>query len=44
MSLIQSALLNGHDRYAYLRDDLKRLPTQLSSEINELLPHQLTPA
>jgi hypothetical protein len=44
MSLIQSVRLNGHDRYAYLRDVLKRLPTQLSSEVNELLPHQLTPA
>ena len=28
MSLIQSARLNGHDPYAYLKDVLQRLPTQ----------------
>jgi hypothetical protein len=28
MSLMQSAMLNGHDPYAYLRDVLRRLPTQ----------------
>jgi transposase len=28
MSLIQSAKLNGHDPYAYLKDVLARLPTQ----------------
>lgn len=28
MSLIQSARLNGHDPYAYLKDVLTRLPTQ----------------
>ena len=33
MSLIQSARMNGHDRYAYLRDVLTRLPTQLASQI-----------
>ncbi len=27
MSLIQSARLNDHDRYAYLKDVLMRLPT-----------------
>ena len=42
MSLIQSARLNGHDPYAYLKDILTRLPTQRSSEITELLPHKWT--
>lgn len=27
MSLIQSARMNGHDTYAYLKDVLMRLPT-----------------
>ncbi len=40
MSLIQSARLNGHDPYAYLKDVLIRLPTQRASEIGQLLPHQ----
>ena len=40
MSLLQSAKLNGHDPYAYLKDVLTRLPTQLNSRIEELLPHQ----
>jgi transposase len=40
MSLIQSARMNGHDPYAYLKDVLRRLPTQKSSEIEQLLPHQ----
>jgi transposase len=40
MSLIQSARLNGHDPYAYLKDVLTRLPTQRASEIEELLPHK----
>jgi transposase len=44
MSLIQSARLNGHDPYAYLRDVLERLPTQPNSRIEELLPHRWTPA
>lgn len=39
MSLIQSARLNGHDPYAYLKDILSRLPTQKASTIEELLPH-----
>lgn len=39
MSLIQSARLNGHDPYAYLKDVLSRLPTQRASRIAELLPH-----
>ncbi|PIB40333.1 transposase [Pseudomonas sp. 2822-15] len=44
MSLIQSARMNGHDPYAYLKDVLKRLPTQKASEIGQLLPHQWVPA
>lgn len=39
MSLIQSAKLNVHDPYAYLKDVLQRLPTQRASAISELLPH-----
>jgi transposase len=39
MSLIQSAKLNGHDPYRYLKDVLERLPTQRASRLNELLPH-----
>ena len=44
MSLIQSARLNGHDPYAYLKDVLTRLPTQKNSQIAELLPHRWQPA
>jgi hypothetical protein len=40
MSLIQSARMNGHDPYAYLKDVLMRLPTQKASEIEQLLLHQ----
>lgn len=43
MSLIQSAKLNGHDPYAYLKDVLTRLPTQRASLIHELLPHRWQP-
>ena len=43
MSLIQSAKLNGHDPYAYLKDVFTRLPTQRASEIAELLPHNWMP-
>jgi transposase len=39
MSLVQSAKLHGHDPWAYLRDVLTRMPTQLNSRIDELLPH-----
>ena len=39
MSLIQSARMNGHDPYAYLKDVLTRLPTQKASALAELLPH-----
>ncbi|MNG22547.1 Transposase IS66 family protein [compost metagenome] len=43
MSLIQSARLNGHDPYAYLKDILMRLPTQRVSEIDQVPPHKLQP-
>lgn len=43
MSLVQSARMNGHDPWAYLRDVLQRLPTQLNSRIEELLPHSWQP-
>ncbi|MDT4872623.1 IS66 family transposase ISPpu14 [compost metagenome] len=39
MSLIQSARLNGHDPYAYLKDVLTRLPMQKASALDQLLPH-----
>jgi len=44
MSLIQSAKLNRHDPYAYLKDVFTRLPTQPASRIDELLPHSWRPA
>lgn len=39
MSLIQSARMNGHDPYAYLKDVLTRLPTQRAGQVTDLLPH-----
>ncbi len=44
MSLFQSARMNGHDPYAYLKDVLTRLPTQRASEIGQLLQHEWIPA
>ena len=38
-SFIQSAKLNGHDPYAYLKDVLTRLPTNKARDIDQLLPH-----
>ena len=43
MSLVQSAKMNGHDPYAYIKDVLTRLPTQKASQIEELLPHRWQP-
>jgi hypothetical protein len=43
MSLIQSAKLNGHDPYVYVKDVLTRLPTHLARDIDELLPHRWSP-
>lgn len=45
MSLVQSARINGHAPYAYLRDVLERLLLQPASKLDELLPHRWqTPA
>ena len=44
MSLIQSARMNGHDPYAYLRDVLTRLPTHKQRDIDQLLPHIWQPS
>lgn len=44
MSLLQSAKLNGHEPWAYLKDVLTRLPTLLNSRLEELLPHKWCPA
>jgi transposase len=43
MSLLQSAKLCGHEPWAYMKDILTRLPTQLNSRIEELLPHKWQP-
>ncbi len=43
MSLVQSAKMNGHDPYAYLKDVLTRLPTHPNNRIEELLPHCWVP-
>ena len=43
MSLVQSAKINGHDPWQYLRDVLARLPTHLNSRLHELLPHRWQP-
>ena len=40
MSLVQSARLNGHDPWAYLRDGLERLLGHPNRRIDELLPHR----
>ena len=39
-SLIESAKLNGHDAWAYLKDVLTKLPTWPNSRLAELLPHR----
>lgn len=44
MSLVQSARLNGHEPWAYLRDVLERLLEHPNHRIDELLPHRWTPA
>ncbi len=43
MTLIESAKLNGHDAWAYLKDILTRLPTWPNSPMQELLPHNWSP-
>lgn len=44
MSLIESAKLNDHDPWAYLKDVLERLPTQKHRDLAQLLPHNWKPA
>ena len=44
MSLIESAKLNGHDPWAYLRDVFERLPTLKNRDLAQLLPHNWRPA
>ena len=44
MSLVQSAKLNGHDPWAYLKDVLERLLAHPNHRIDELLPHRWSPA
>ncbi|HUD32874.1 MAG TPA: transposase domain-containing protein [Variovorax sp.] len=44
MGLVQSARMCGHNPHAYLRDVLQRLPMQLNSCIDELLPHRWQPS
>ena len=39
MSLIESAKLNGHDPWAYLKDVFERLPTLKNRDRAQLLPH-----
>jgi transposase len=40
MSLAQSAKMQGHEPWAYLKDVPTRLPTRMNSRIDELLPHR----
>jgi hypothetical protein len=40
---VQSAKLNGHDPYAYLKDILTLLPTHPASRIGDLLPQRWAP-
>ena len=44
MSLIESAKLNGHDPWAYLKDVFERLPTLKQRDLAQLLPHHWRPA
>lgn len=43
LSLIESAKLNGHDPWAYLKDVFERLPTLLNKDLSTLLPHNWQP-
>ena len=43
LSLIESAKLNGHDPWAYLKDVFERLPTLKSRDLELLLPHNWRP-
>jgi len=43
LSLIESAKLNGHDPWAYLKDIFERLPTLKNRDLASLLPHNWKP-
>jgi transposase len=43
ISLIESAKLNGHDPWAYLKDVFERLPTLKNSDLASILPHNWQP-
>ena len=43
LSLIESAKLNGHDPWAYLKDVFERLPTLKNRDLESLLPHNWRP-
>ena len=40
LSLIESAKLNGHDPWAYLKDVFEQLPTLKNRDLAQLLPHK----
>ena len=44
LNLIESAKLNGHDPWAYLKDVFERLPTLKQRDLAPLLPHNWRPA
>ena len=44
MTLIESAKLNGHDPWAYLKDVFERLPTLKQRDLEQLLPYNWRPA
>ena len=44
LSLIESAKLNGHDPWAYLKDVFERLPTLKNRDLAQLLPHNWRPS
>ena len=44
LSLIESAKLNGHDPWAYLKDVFERLPTLKDRDLAQVLPHNWRPA
>jgi len=43
MSLIESAKLNAHDPWAYLKVVFERLPTLKNRDLAQLLPHNWRP-
>lgn len=44
LSLIESAKLNGHDAWAYMKNVFERLPTLKDRDLHTLLPHNWRPA